>query len=124
MDSLLAQGALDAWAVPIYMKKSRPAWTLFALAVPADVAKLEHCFFEHTTTLGVRRHVLDRTTLQRRHETVETLYGPIRVKIGRSGQADLNAAPEFADCAAAAAAHAVAVKEVIQAAMDAYRRRA
>ena len=124
MESLLASGALDAWAVPIYMKKSRPAWTLYALASPGDVAKLEHCFFEHTTTLGVRRHVLDRTTLQRRHESVETPYGPIRIKIGRSGQADVNAAPEFADCAAAAGAHGVAVKEVIQAALDAYRRQA
>ncbi len=123
MEALLEGGALDAWAAPIYMKKSRPAWTLFALAAPADVARLEQCFFQQTTTLGVRRRVLDRTTLQRRHETVETVYGPIRIKIGRSGQVDLNAAPEFADCAASAAAHGVAVKEVMQAALDAYRRR-
>ena len=44
-----------------------------------------------------------RTCLERAVETVETPYGPIRVKVARRDGRILNAAPEFDDCVAAAA---------------------
>ena len=59
-----------------------------------------------------------------RRATVETAYGPIRVKIGRRGGVVYNAWPEFDDCQRAAGEKGVAVKEVLAAALAAWRDRA
>jgi hypothetical protein len=123
VEALMEAGALDAWVSPIYMKKSRPAWMLSVLASPADAQRLERLIFTHTTTLGVRRRLMARSILHRRHETVQTPYGPIRVKVGSGADTEFTASPEYSDCAAAAAAHGVSVKEVLAAAMAAYRGR-
>ena len=119
---LLAAGCVDAWAAPIYMKKSRPAWMLSALCRPEGVAAAEDIFFVETTTLGVRRRTCRRAKLDRRNVTVETPYGPVRVKVSGRGGRDLTASAEFADAAAAAEAHAVGVREVIAAALAQYRK--
>ena len=122
MEKLLAAGCLDAWAAPIYMKKSRPAWQLSALCEVGDVERMEKIIFAETTTLGVRRRTCSRSKLPRRHVTVQTPYGPIRVKVAGRGAAEATASPEFADAAAAAQAHGVPVKEVLAAAAQAYRK--
>ena len=122
IEKLLAFGAVDAWASPLVMKNSRPAWMLSALCRPSDAAAIETLFFEETTTFGVRRRVCQRAKLRRRHETVETPYGPLRVKVGSLGEQDVTAAPEFSDCLAAAQAHHVSVREVMAAATEIYRR--
>ena len=118
---LIDLGCLDAWATPIYMKKNRPAWMLSALAPFADADAAEAMIFAETTTFGVRRRTCTRSKLQRRHVTVETPYGPVRVKVGSHRGADITAAPEFADCQAAATSHHVSVRQVIEAAQGAYR---
>jgi hypothetical protein len=122
MEELFSAGCLDAWAAPIFMKKSRPAYLLCVLCEPANADRMEQILFRQTTTLGVRRRDCRRTKLIRRFETVETPYGPIRVKVGRRGQTDLSAAPEYEDCLAAARAHHVSLREVIQAAVETHRR--
>ena len=122
IDKLLAAGCVDAWATPIFTKKSRPAWTLSALCGPADVERCEEIIFRETTTFGLRRRTASRTKLARSYEAVETGYGPIRVKQGRRGETVITASPEFADCRAAAQAHDVSVREVMAAAMSAYRQ--
>lgn len=121
IDKLLAAGCLDAWASPLFMKKSRPAWMLSALCQYGDADRAEQIIFAETTTFGIRRIAASRSKLLRRHQTVETPYGPIRVKVGVRGQAEVTASPEFADCQAAAEAHNMPVKEVIAATMAAYR---
>ncbi len=121
IEKLLAAGCLDAWATPIVAKKSRPAWLLSALCDVADMAAAEKIIFSETTTFGIRRRQCSRTKLRREHKTVETAYGPIRVKIGRLGENIMTAQPEYADCAIAAETHHVPVKEVFSAAEAAYR---
>ncbi len=121
IERLLDAGCLDAWATPIVMKKSRPAWTLSALCAPADADEAQRLLFAETTTFGVRRHTCNRIALARRHETVETPYGPVRVKIGTGGDGLRTVSPEFADCQAAARSHHVAVREVLAAALAAHR---
>jgi len=122
IDRLLAAGCLDAWASPVVMKKSRPAWLLSALCRPRDAAEAERILFAETTTFGVRRRACERTRLLRHHETVETRYGPIRVKVARRGAETMTAAAEFEDCRRAAEAHGVSVKEVLAAAQATYRQ--
>ena len=48
--------------------------------------------------------------------TLETDFGPIRVKIGRQGAAITRFAPEYDDVAAAAAKHGVSFQTVFDAA--------
>ncbi len=124
LEALLAAGALDAWATPAVMKKSRPAWLLSVLCSPGDTAAMEDILFAQTPTFGLRRSTWMRSKLLRRHETVQTPYGPVRVKVGRRGDRDVTVSPEFDDCQAAAKAHGVAVRDVLAAAVQAYRRRA
>jgi uncharacterized protein (TIGR00299 family) protein len=123
IEKLLAAGCLDAWAAPIVMKKSRPAWTLAALCTAADVQTAEQIIFTETTSLGIRRRRCTRSKLTRRQETIETPYGPIRMKIGVIGSRQVTACPEFSECLAAANAHHVPVKEVVAAAIEIYRRK-
>jgi uncharacterized protein (TIGR00299 family) protein len=118
LEKLLAAGALDAYAVPITMKKSRPALMLTVLARPDDVVRLEEIVFRETTTFGIRRHRAERRKLERRCETVETRFGPIRMNIGSRGGVTYTAAPEYEDCRRAAEAGNVPLKEVMQAAVE------
>jgi uncharacterized protein (TIGR00299 family) protein len=118
IETLLAAGCLDAWATPIHAKKSRPAWMLTALAAPADVDEAERILFRETTTFGIRRRIATRSKLARSIETVETPFGPIRVKVGRRGGQVVTASPEFSDCRGAAEAHAVCVADVLRTARE------
>jgi hypothetical protein len=124
LDRLLAAGALDAFFTPVQMKKGRPGVLVTALCAPQRRPALEETLFRETTTLGVRRQVWERTVLERETTTVETAYGPIRVKIGRRAGVVYNAWPEFDDCQRAADERGVAVKEVLAAALAAWRERA
>jgi pyridinium-3,5-bisthiocarboxylic acid mononucleotide nickel chelatase len=123
IEKLLSIGCLDAWASPATMKKSRPGWVLSALVHPAERAAAEALLFEETPTFGIRRRTCERVKLARRHETVETPYGPIRVKVGSRDGSDLSASPEFEDCRQAAESHHVSVREVVAAAIVAWRER-
>ena len=117
MERLLAAGALDVYSVPIQMKKHRPGVVLTVLCAPGDAAVLERIIFAETPTLGIRRRTENRSKLSRRVETVQTEYGPIRVKIGE-GDGLLTVTPEYEDCKAAALKHNVPLHK----AMDAARR--
>jgi uncharacterized protein (DUF111 family) len=119
-DALFAAGALDVWWTPITMKKGRPALLLSALASPEARPAVAAAILRETTTIGVRFAALDRTTLARRHQSVDTPYGAIPVKLAVDGDAIVNAAPEFEACAAAARLHNVPVKQVFAAAQAAF----
>lgn len=80
LEQLLSGGALDAWTVPIGMKKSRPGILLQALCRREDREKLLSLFFRHTTTLGVRETPVRRSTLARTVTEAETPWGPVRKK--------------------------------------------
>jgi uncharacterized protein (TIGR00299 family) protein len=121
LERLLDEGALDAFFTPVQMKKGRPGVLVTVLAEPRRREALEELLFRETTTLGVRRQEWDRTVLERDTASVETAYGPIRVKIGRRGGVVYNVSPEFDDCLRAAGERGVAVKEVLAAALAAWR---
>lgn len=83
VETLMEQGALDAFTTPIGMKKSRPGTLLTVLCRMEDREKFIALLFRHTTTLGVRETVCRRETLKRHAETVETAYGPVRKKVSQ-----------------------------------------
>jgi uncharacterized protein (TIGR00299 family) protein len=122
MDGLLAAGALDVFYTPVQMKKSRPG-TLITIIAPTDRRHaLTDLLFEESTTIGVRYEEMSRTCLDRTVETVTTPYGDVRFKIARREGRELNASPEFDDCARLAAEHGVSVKAVQAAAVAARGR--
>ena len=118
---LLEAGALDAFATPVFMKKNRPGTQLTVIGRTEQVDDLVDIVFRESTTLGLRVYPVDRRELEREHVGVETPWGPVRVKIGSRAGEVINAAPEFDDCEQLARQVGVPVKEVIQAAVAAYR---
>ena len=80
MEQLFRAGARDVYTQPIGMKKSRPGVLLSVICLPQDADRLAGIVMKHTTTLGIRRQDMGRYILERKIETVETPYGPVRVK--------------------------------------------
>ncbi len=80
IERLLECGALDAFAVPVTMKKSRPATLLTVLCREEARASLTAALFRLTTTLGVRETLCARAALQRTQTTLETPCGTVRRK--------------------------------------------
>ena len=81
LETLMEQGALDVFTIPIGMKKSRPGMLLTVLCREADRERMIPLIFKHTTTLGIREKYCQRHTLNRKMESVETPYGTIRRKV-------------------------------------------
>jgi uncharacterized protein (TIGR00299 family) protein len=123
LERLMDAGALDAWVVPLTMKKGRPGHLLGALVEASRREALVDLVLRESTTLGVRASRVERTTLARHHVRVETAYGPVRIKVGVRGQETLNAAPEYEDVRERAEAAGVPVKVVWAEALAAWSRR-
>lgn len=117
---LLDAGALDAFGVPVQMKKGRPGIIMTVLAEPAHTEALTRILLTETTTLGVRTRQEQRRTLDREHVTVQSPWGPIRVKLGRLQGEVVNCAPEFEDCRKIAESAGVPLKSVLQEALRLY----
>ncbi|MGN0427158.1 MAG: nickel pincer cofactor biosynthesis protein LarC [Agathobacter sp.] len=80
MERLFAARALEVFTVPCNMKKDRPGQVLHVICEPEDEEHLVEEIFRHTTTLGIRRTMVERYRLERRMETIHTGYGDIRKK--------------------------------------------
>jgi uncharacterized protein (TIGR00299 family) protein len=121
VERLLKEGAWDVWTVPIQMKKGRPGFLLSALCEPQWADALEQLIFAETPTFGIRRYSARRSKLRRRHESVETRFGPIRMKVGEAdGRATVS--PEYDDCRAAAEQGHATLREVQAAAVIAWEK--
>jgi pyridinium-3,5-bisthiocarboxylic acid mononucleotide nickel chelatase len=116
MEQLFSAGALDVFFTPIQMKKNRPATLLSILCRPADVEKMETLLFRETSTLGLRRQLVERSCLERTSEVVDTPYGAIGVKVARLPDGSFKRAPEYEDCRRAALANGVPLRKVYEAA--------
>ena len=115
MDRLLKAGALDVYTQAIGMKKSRPGVLLSVICLPENADLLAAEVMKHTSTLGIRRQDMSRYVLARRIETVETSYGPVRVKTA-SGMGVKKTKAEYDDLAALAEKHGVTLNTVRKAA--------
>lgn len=117
----LELGALDFYCTPVVMKKNRPGMLLTLLARSEEGGRFMEFLLAETTTLGVRQYSARRRVLERRWVTVETTWGPVRVKEAWSGGQRLNAAPEYEDCQAIARAGGVPLKQIYAAAVAAHQ---
>jgi len=92
IDRALAEGADDAWVVPIVMKKSRPGHQIRILCSPAIHEHIADLILRETGTLGLRSYPVTKQVLARRVEQVEVAGEVVRIKVGPHG-----AKPESAD---------------------------
>jgi uncharacterized protein (TIGR00299 family) protein len=113
LTALFEAGALDAWLAPIQMKKGRPAIQVSALCPHGALASVEEAFFANSTTIGLRRQVMQRTVLERALAKVATSFGEVRVKVASRSGALLGATPEFEDCRKLALRAKVPVRRVV-----------
>ena len=114
-ERLSEAGAREVHWVPIVAKKGRPAYELQVLCEAQEAAAIEAVVFRETSTLGIRRCIMDRTVLPRRLEVRDTAFGPISVKIAVLPDGAERATPEYEDCAAAARAAGVPLTAVMDA---------
>jgi pyridinium-3,5-bisthiocarboxylic acid mononucleotide nickel chelatase len=117
--ALLDAGADDAWLTPIVMKKGRPAHTVSVLTAPDRADALVRVLLTRTSTIGLRRHALDKLPLPRESVEVDVLGSSVRVKLARLDGAVVNASPEYDDVARVAAATGLPEKAVLAAAVHA-----
>lgn len=113
LERLLEAGALDVFTTSIGMKKSRPGTLITVLCREKDKETMVRELFRHTTTLGIRERLCSRYTLERRTETLNTPYSPIRKKVS-SGYGVRREKYEYDDLAAAAKAEGVSLAEIEQ----------
>ncbi len=112
IEQLFEAGAVEAYTIPVTMKKSRPGNLLCAMCLEKDKQKVLEAIFKYTTTLGVRQNISQRYALDRTIETVETSFGPVRVKKAK-GFGVTRSKFEYEDLAKIARETGKSIEEVI-----------
>ena len=123
LERLFEVGVREAHYVPVFMKKSRPAYQVEALCDESLLEAVERVLFEETTTIGVRRHRVERTTLSRREQTMETPLGPARVKLVTLPNGSERPYPEHDSVASLAKEKGVSYQEAFRATLLAVEKR-
>ncbi len=120
LDKLIQDGALDAYVMPVYMKKNRPANLLCVICHEQKLEMLLETVFKETTTLGVRIREEKRRVLYRSYAVVKTPWGEVTVKTGYAGEDKnevLQIAPEYEECKIISEKFGVPLKKVYTAAL-------
>lgn len=111
VEQLLHAGAPEVFTASIYMKKNRPGVLLTVLCRPEQRQEMIRLLFLHTTTLGVRESIQNRSTLNRRTGELITPYGSLSCKISE-GYGVTRCKPEYEDLARLAREHGCSVAEI------------
>lgn len=111
MERLFDGGAREVFTTPVTMKKSRPGTLLTVICLESDRSEILRLLFRHTTTIGVREQVMNRYILNRRIETIDTPYGPVRRKISE-GYGVCRTKWEYEDLAGIAAKTGRSLEEI------------
>lgn len=112
IEKLFDAGAHEVYIVPVIMKKSRPGIELKVLCSPTHRQVLETIILKETTSLGLRFYNVTKSMLLRESRTIETIYGPVRVKEAYYEGRVIKYKAEYDDCSKAARAHGVSMREI------------
>lgn len=112
MEVLMQAGARDAYTTAIGMKKNRPGVMLSVICLPEDANRMAQLILKHTTTLGVRRIDCSRYVMTRSIDSIDTQYGPIRMKHAE-GYGISKYKPEYEDIAKAARIAGCSIQDII-----------
>ena len=109
---LFANGALDVFLTPIFMKKGRPATQITVLCPTAQRDALIKLLLTETTTFGVRLSSADRIKLRREFVKVDTQWGAIQAKCGYLNGTLIKTIPEYEDCKRLAEQHNIPLRQI------------
>lgn len=104
-------GAKDMYYAPIYMKKGRPALKITVLCDKDHLDDVKKIIFLHTSTLGMICIPVERETLERHFEAVETPLGKVTYKIAE-GFGIKKTKAEYEDLHRIAKEHQISLKDV------------
>jgi len=114
MDQILDAGAKDVFLTNIIMKKGRPGIKISVIADFSLQVTVEKLLFEYTTTIGIRKHIINRTVLPRTSKTIKTKFGSMKVKaIEINGKEIFR--PEYEECKKIADQKGINILEVYRA---------
>ena len=80
LEKAMEEGALDVFFTPVFMKKNRPAIQITVLSPVEKEQDLVSLIFRETSSLGIRRTLTERYTLDRETVIIETEFGKVRFK--------------------------------------------
>lgn len=123
-EQLVTSGALDAFAIPIDVKKDRSGVILSVICRPEMADELESLIFDETKTLGIRRTLVQRRTQHRQVCEVDTPWGRVKGKLSWRTGHSASFSPEFEDCAEVARRHGVPLREIYLAAESGFQQSA
>lgn len=123
LDQLFRSGASDAWLTPVMMKKSRPAVLLSVLCKEELSGRMKEIIFKQSTSIGVREHRVVKNMLRREELTINTSYGPVRVKQSYYNGRPASSKPEAEDCRRLAQANGISLQEIEKAVLYAINQK-
>lgn len=106
-------GAVEAFTIPINMKKSRPGTLIRVLCKEELKERLIQEMFKHTSTAGIRETKVARSVLDRTITDVNTSYGRIRRK-DYSGYGISRSKYEYEDLADIARRENLSIDEILK----------
>ena len=109
---LFGIGCLDVWTTPIFMKKNRPGVKISVLIEKVLEEKIVDIMMKETTTLGIRRSVIERHIAPRKIIKISTIYGDIKVKVKIIDGQIIDANPEYEDCLKISKVNDIPLREV------------
>ncbi|MDY6906552.1 MAG: nickel pincer cofactor biosynthesis protein LarC [Thermodesulfobacteriota bacterium] len=115
IERLFADGALDVYMTPVFMKKNRPGTLLTVLCDAHSRDMIASRIFMETTAIGVRYYRADRQILPRKPVTVSTPFGPVKAKHITLPDGRTRVTPEYDACRAIAAEKDIPIGEVYKA---------
>ncbi len=121
-EKLRDAGALDVTVSSVVMKKGRAGTRIEVLTRMELADSLESLMFRESTTLGVRRSLVERRALDREVRRVTVLDHHVRVKVARLPTGGWRAKPEFEDVSAVAAATGTELRVIFGMAVEAAER--
>jgi hypothetical protein len=113
MGRLLNEGALDVFLTAVQMKKNRPGTLLSVICKSDAVGTLADILMQETTTIGLRWRVENRIMAAREIRRINTVHGPVAVKLARSNGRIINLTPEYDDCKRLALEKGLPLKKVL-----------
>ncbi|MBW2733563.1 MAG: nickel pincer cofactor biosynthesis protein LarC [Deltaproteobacteria bacterium] len=120
LERIMEAGALDVHVAPVITKKGRAAQLVRALTRVETKEAVVSAFYRHSTTLGLRLFEVEKRSLARRSEKVQTCFGEAEVKVALEGGEPLRCRAEYEVCVGLARQAGVSVMEVIAAAEAAW----
>jgi hypothetical protein len=122
VELIRAGGALDVVLLSTIMKRGRPGARVEVLCRPGDAGRLEDMLLAQSTTIGVRRRMVQRRALARELMELTVLGHAISAKLVTLPGGRRRAKPEFADVERVALATGRPLQDIAaMAAMEAER---